>query len=283
MTDIGGRDPGIYTRAQLLARGYDDPAMRRAVEVGALERLRSGWFAAPGRDDRAAAAVRDGGVLTCVDALRFHGLWVPPGHRDLHLRRSSNMSGRLPACRPRVGVRRSARTAVDPVPTALAYATRCLPVDEWVAVCDSYLNTTGLTRADLSDQLAGTGATVGRWIAKVDGRAQSGTESVTRVRLRSAGFSVVVQPRIPGVGRADLRIGTLIIECDSRRHHATADGYRTDRRRDRRALVDGWSTLRLTYEDVFYAWPDVLADVRALTAGGRHRSRGGRVPVDGGT
>lgn len=267
------RDSGVRSRRGLLAAGYDDAAIRWAVRGGSLVRLRAGWFALPAHDERAAAAVRDGGVLTCVDALRFHELWVPPGHCGLHLRRSTNLTGVNVACRPFGGSLRTATRAVDPVPVALAYAARCLSDEEWIAVGDSYLNLTGKTRADLRSELRGAGRTVERRIAKTDRRAQSGTESIARVRLRSAGFDVTVQPYVEGVGWADLRIGRLLIECDSVLHHATRTGYANDRRRDRRALVDGWLTLRLTYDDVLYGWDAVLADIKAVTARDRHRAR----------
>ncbi|WP_412475589.1 hypothetical protein ACK8HH_04915 [Gordonia sp. LUNF6] len=213
--------------------------MPEPVRGGSLVRLRAGWFALPAHDERAAAAVRDGGVL---------------------------------ACRPFGGSLRTATRAVDPVPVALAYAARCLSDEEWIAVGDSYLNLTGKTRADLRSELRGAGRTVERRIAKTDRRAQSGTESIARVRLRSAGFDVTVQPYVESVGWADLRIGRLLIECDSVLHHTTRTGYANDRRRDRRALVDGWLTLRLTYDDVLYGWDAVLADIKAVTARDRHRA-----------
>ncbi len=137
------RDSGVYPAAALLALGFDRGAIRRAVLSGDLTQLRWGWFAAANHDARTASAVRDGGVLTCVDALRFHELWTPPGHNGLHLRRSRNLSGKNRACRPPTGCVRSAREAVDPLPVSLLYAVGCLPLDEWVAVCDSYLNSTG--------------------------------------------------------------------------------------------------------------------------------------------
>lgn len=82
------------------------------------------------------------------------------------------------------------------------------------------------------------------------------------------GFSVIVQPRIEGVGRVDLRVGKLLIECDSKAHHTSMANYRNDRRRDRCALVRGWLKMRLTYEDVVYA-PAVIA------SGDRDRPTGG--------
>lgn len=44
--------------------------------------------------------------------------------------------------------------------------------------------------------------------------------------------------------------------------------------RDRRALVDGWIVMRLTYDDILCDWDGVLANIRAITRADRHRARG---------
>jgi very-short-patch-repair endonuclease len=116
---------------------------------------------------------------------------------------------------------------------------------------------------------------------KCEPESQSGTESITRLRLRAAGFTVVVQPVILGIGRVDMRMGRLLIGCDSQSHHTSLDNYRNDRRRDRKALPDRWLTMRITYDDVLYGWEDVLADIRSITRTDRHRIRRRIVPVAG--
>ncbi|MCF8571993.1 type IV toxin-antitoxin system AbiEi family antitoxin domain-containing protein [Gordonia sp. HY002] len=266
-------DSGIYTRSQLRALGYSDADIRRAVRAGDLHRLRHGWISSRLHDPTVAMAVRDGGVLACVSALTFHGLWVPPGHDDLHLRRGPNMTGRHPACAPLQGPVRGTDNAVDSVPVALKYAARCLRPDEWIAVCDSYLNRSGTATEDLAVQMGRIGPTVRDLLYRTDARSQSGTESIPRVRLRGLGYEVVVQPHIAGVQWSDLRIGMLILECDSVLHHSSREDYQRDHDRDRRALVDGWMTMRLTYGDILYGWDEVLEDVRAITRARRHRAR----------
>jgi very-short-patch-repair endonuclease len=146
-----------------------------------------------------------------------------------------------------------------------------MTAEHWIATCDSAMNTAGLTASEMVCELGTSSRKVASLLEKCDPRSQSGTESITRVRLRSAGFAVVVQPQIPGIGRADLRIGRLVLECDSITHHTSLDNYQNDRRRDRRALVDDWLTMRITYDDVLYGWDGVLADIRAITRSDRHR------------
>ncbi|GAA4677812.1 hypothetical protein [Gordonia humi] len=108
-------DSGVYTKQQLVAIGFDDRMIERMLAGGDLVRLRPWWFAARLRDETTASADRDGGVLNCVDALQFDGLWVPPGHvRRLHLRRGKHKTGKNKACRITVRSEPSANHAVDP-------------------------------------------------------------------------------------------------------------------------------------------------------------------------
>lgn len=118
------------------------------------------------------------------------------------------------------------------------------------------------------------GPTVRDLLGRTDPRAQSGTESISRIRLRALGYDVVVQPKIAGVQWADLRIGKLILECDSALHHSSPADSKRDRHRDRRALIDGWMTMRLTYDNILYEWEETLEDIRAITQHDRHRARG---------
>lgn len=264
-------DSGVYSTKELHQLGLTSWQIRHRVNTGLLIGLRHGWYATPTADDTVVAAVRAGGVLGCVSALRAHDLWVPPGYGKVHIRSTRHGAGRgVRECRG-FGNHLPALTAVDPIPVALLSAGRCMTPEHWIAACDSALNTAGLTVREMASELSTSSRKVASLLDKCDPRSQSGTESITRVRLRSAGFAVVVQPQIPGIGRADLRIGRLILECDSITHHTSLDNYHNDRRRDRRALVDGWLTMRITYDDVLYGWDGVLADIRAITRSDRHR------------
>lgn len=107
-----------------------------------------------------------------------------------------------------------------------------------------------------------------------DGRAQSGTESIARVRFRKAGIKVEVQVYVEGVGVVDMLIGErLIVECDSKQFHTGVENYQRDRDRDRRSTLDKYITLRLTYMDVMYRWNEVFADIRALIKRREHRRK----------
>lgn len=277
-------DSGVYTLTELAAMGWSPDDIRRARRDGTLTGIAHGWVRASNADERAVAAVSAGGALSCVSALRFHqthgasGIWIPPGHKGTHVRRSKYKKGRP---QPGSGFRwcqgygqpLPVRTAVDSIPVALGCAARCLPAEEWIATVDSILNSTDWTIPDIQAQMGRVSKTVAALFGRCDDRAQSGTESVARLRLLSAGFAVCVQPAIGGHEHADLRIGSLLIECDGRAYHSDEAAFRNDRRRDRMTTIDRWMTMRLTYDDVLYAWDEVLEDIRAVTRPDRHRIR----------
>ncbi|MGU3291909.1 hypothetical protein [Williamsia sp. M5A3_1d] len=269
---------GVHSRIRLHAQGHTDADIRRAVRAGDLIWLRPGWCATTVADPDVVAAVRAGGVLGCVSALRFHGLWIPPGHDGLHVRTSKYGKGlRAGSCQG-AGRPLPLADAVDSVPVALHCAVDCLPDDHWVVVCDSALNSGSATPDELRALLPKATVRINDLLARCDPRSQSGTETLVRLRLRAVGYDVRVQPRIRGVGKVDLRVGRLLIECDSVAHHTGAAEYRNDRRRDRKALVGRWLKLRLTYEDVMFGWDEVFADIRAITRADRHRVRGRHRP-----
>ncbi|GED96008.1 hypothetical protein [Gordonia crocea] len=269
----------MYTRRTLIGRGFSDVQIKRAVREGRLTPVRRGWYARDRADPDAVTAVRKGGALTCVSALDKHGLWVPPGKTRLHIRLSRHHGPARASCRG-YGGPCPVDQAVDDIPHALLCAARCVPEDYWVAIADSVLRRRAVSVEELRGCMPCVPPAVERMLRKCDGRSQSGTESIARVRLRGEGFKVVVQPEVASFhGHADLRIGRLLVECDSFEFHAAdRDAYRYDRYRDRKSLVGRWFTMRLTYDDVVYGWGEVLNDIREFTRADRHRLRGDRRP-----
>ncbi len=263
-------DHGVFSTAQLKTAGATDAQIRRAVAAGDLLRLRPGWYARTDADPGVVGAVRAGGVLGCVSALHHHRVWVAPGYDTLHVRSSKGLRDKVAKSCRGVGPPSPTRTAVDSPAVALGCAARCMTDEHWIAACDSVLASRLANRADIVAELGPRGRAL---LHKCDARSQSGTESLVRVRLRALGFEVVVQPEIDGVGRVDLRVGRLLIECDSKAHHTSLANYQNDRRRDRYALIRRWMKMRFTYDDVLYGWEDSVASVRAITRPRRHRMR----------
>ncbi|MDH3010952.1 MULTISPECIES: endonuclease domain-containing protein [Gordonia] len=277
-------DCGVYPLSELLANGWSRAEVAEARRAGRLSSVAHGWVSAEGADDRAVSAVAAGGALSCISALRFHrthgseGIWVPPGYQETHVRRPKHRkSGARPTgpfrwCQG-YGRPLPVVSAVDSIPIALGCAARCLEPEDWVATVDSILNQTQLTIPDIQADMGGVTKAVMELFGRCDARSQSGTESIARVRLVATGFKVAVQPSIGGHERADLRVGSLLIECDGRQYHSSAEAFRNDRRRDRMTLIDRWMTVRVTYDDVLYDWESVLEDIRAVTRPDRHRIR----------
>lgn len=257
---------GIARYSDLLQVGLRRADIRRLERLGQLQRIRRGWYASSGSPPEVVRAVRMGGVLACVSALRHYGVWVPPG-TQLHVRMSEHHHARQPA-HPGVHLcpvpeRVAPAVAVDPLETALLAATRCLDDEGIVVVLDSILNQRLLTRSQLTVILADCPRRVQRLLAETDAKAESGTESMVRFRLRRLGIKVRSQIVMAGVGRVDLLVGTrLVIEVDSREHHTGAAAYSNDRRRDLFLVTrGGMLVIRLTYDQIVYEWDAVVVEL----------------------
>lgn len=262
--DPDALDLGVFSRPELRALGLSDADLRRKVRRGELLVARRGWYSQPEADSDAVTAARRYGALSCVSALRKLGFWVPPGYESLHVR-AGKSAGRRHAdyCRA-PGPPLPVTTIADTTGVALACAAGCMRDDDWIATCDSAMHTLGIDAADLRLMLPRSNQLIEGMLLESDSRSMSGTESLVRVRCRRAGFEVDVQPEISDTEHADLRIGRLLIECDSVLYHVSPENYRNDRHRDRRSLTRGDPTLRLTYDDVLYGWDDTLADITTI-------------------
>lgn len=265
---------GVVSTRELRRQGLDEWSIRKLCNRGQLTRLRPGWYSGAAPRSEVTRAVGLGGCLTCVSALRWHGLWTPPS-ADLHLRRSERFRKAptgigVRVCKP-PGRFQPVTRAIDPVPMALLSASTCLPGDDLVVLLDSALNKRLLTEEQLVDLLAATPA--GHELARLD-RAESGTETYVRLRLRRRGIKLRVQVQIGDIGRVDILIGDrLVVEIDSRSHHDSPENYAKDRRRDRKLHALGFRVVRLTYAEVMIEelWAEAEADLLAMTRRGDHR------------
>ncbi|GEK79459.1 endonuclease domain-containing protein [Agrococcus baldri] len=272
--DLPAAHVGVLSRSQILTAGGTDREIRLAVAAGTIRRLRAGWYAWPTAEPDVVRAIAAGGVVSCVTALAVLGVWVPADGR-VHLRRSRRLRGPgvaagLSACD--LSHRRSARTtsAVDGVLDALAAAAGCLASDMLTVVIDSVLHLGLATRDELEQLWAHAPRAVRRALDAADGTAESGTETLVRLRLLRLGLSVEPQVWI-GRKRVDFLLGErLIIEVDSRAWHLDAQAYERDRERDRQLAALGYHVIRLTYSQVLDDWASVEADILAIVSRGDH-------------
>lgn len=262
LVPVADRPGGVVTTAALHRSGFSRRAIGRALRGGALTRIRRGWYAFQGADQKVVSAVRRGGVMSCCSALAFHGVWVLTDHHHIRTsRHAAERRGRRTCCHHRR--RRAPTRAVDDVATALDVAMSCLPGEELLIVMESVVDKHLLTVEEVGAMALPHERRVCRLAARM-APAQSGTETLLRVRLSRFRRDVACQVSVPGVGRVDLLVdGWLILEADSKRWHLNEQGWARDRERDRRAAAHGFRVVRLTYDDVVLRLDEVIQDIIA--------------------
>ncbi|WP_396656779.1 DUF559 domain-containing protein [Microbacterium sp.] len=269
----------VWTRAELIASGWTSRALTAAVRSGRLVRARRDRYLPPDAPRDLVEAVRVGGLLGCLSLLQLLGVFVfgPPALHVHMTRGSSRMrspESRTKRLAPR-GVREPVlhwHTLIDEptrscvgIVDALINAVRCQTPRHAVATIDSALNKGLLRLEQLAEVFAALPARYRVLRGFVDGRAQSGPETLVRLMVRSLGCRVEPQVAFPGVGFVDLVVdGWLVIECDSRAHHSDWAQQLTDYRRDLMLARQGFCVLRLTAADIMYEPDSVMAALRGL-------------------
>lgn len=261
---------GVLSTSQLTDLGLARRDRDRAVADGGLVHVRVGWYARADADARVVAAVRAEGCVSCASALRLRGVWVPEAMGLDHVRhaRHRREQGRR-GCRPH-GAIPPVRTAVDDLETAFRCALRCGSPEDIVVIADSVLHLGLATR----DELASWSAAAPRWVAgllEATDAAESGVESMVRIRLRGRRIGVRTQVWI-GRRRVDIVVGDrLVIECDGAEHHGSWAAHAADRARDRALVAAGYRVIRVTYRQVVDDWAAVEQDILAVVRRGDHR------------
>lgn len=242
-------------------------AVERALAARELVCPRAGMVAVPDADPALLAAVRVGGVASCGSAAKLLGreLLTPLGRIHVTVPRDHADAGESGVVVHRRDVpvngfvTSAARTAAD--------CARCLPWLDALVVLDAFLRE-GLDRDDVLAHLWGRGCARAREaVRRADGRAESSGETVARVVLEDAGFTVQPQVYVPGVGRLDLLVeGRVVVEVDGYAYHSTPEPFTRDRRRDARLSALGYRVLRFTWRDVVTRPEYVVAVVTAVLA-----------------
>lgn len=261
--------------------------MTGAVRAGMLVRPRNGIYCLPETSPAILESLSHCGVVACITATREHGLWtldlgedepvhtwIDPDHRPVRvaLHPDEPVSGCCVFHRDR---------AVDPpdggrvgIVHALVQVMRCRGAEPFFAALESALRQRLIDvsqRAVLRDALNRDD----RWLvdfARSD--ADSGLESLLRLRLHKHGLTLARQVAIPGVGVVDFVIGDcLILEADGATHGG--DNRHRDLVRDAIAMALGFSTLRFDSALILHDWATVEAAILAAVGRGLHRSHAG--------
>lgn len=233
------------------------------TRIGSIQRVRPGVFAVPTADPSILSAAAHGGALTCAAALRARGIWVLPDPDDkIHVWMGA--AGRTHhekcACIVHYSPGR-AELGLAPVAAALVHAYRCLNQEAFFAAYESAWNKRLISapdRARIRKELPRSA----EWLldlARSD--AESGLESLLRLRLHLLGIRLDCQVDIDGVGRVDFVIGgRVILEADGKENHTAAKRHK-DLMRDAAASARGYETLRFDYAMSLYNWDLVIAAI----------------------
>lgn len=268
------RAGGLATRAQLRGMGQSDRRIRAALATGAAVRVGRSWVARPDANAEAVRAVAARGILGGESALRSYGIWV--SERTGTCIVSPSTASRLPALRRgEYRIRRDAppapgtRWRVGIVDALAQLLPRLTDPFHAAATLDSALNRRLVTQHDLDQLMQRMPRRIRRLRKQLDGRAQSGLETLLRMAIRAAGWNVELQVEVAGVGRVDLVIdGWLVIEADGSRWHDDHEAIERDRERNATLVRLGYRWHRFGYEQVMSHLDGCIEVIAALLAGG---------------
>lgn len=268
-TDVLRRLGGIARTRSLRQAGLTARHLSDAVRRELVVSPRRGLYALRDTPPDVLHAAEHGGVLGCTSAAAAAGLWTMP-HDDIHVWMGSSGQCRSVSCDHCILHWTPGIPRVDkplPLTSALLQLARCLGEEAFFASLESALRIRALSRSDvaglrraLPDRL--------RWLvdfARSD--ADSGLESVVRLRLHRIGITVRTQVLIPATGRVDFLIGEkLIVEIDGRANHDGQSMRHKDLVRDTNAAIWGYETLRFDYAMIMRDWVSVEAAILAKIA-----------------
>lgn len=256
--------------AELKHRGVSERELTRAVRAGEVVRARQGVYALPDTDEDLLHAAAHGGSVGCAAAAMRHGLWVlrTPPTAHIWMGRSGTPRGHRDGCRIHWTAGHVDVGMLPPVRVVLLQLAGCADEETFFAALESALRQSRLTSAELrwlADRIP-TQRVPLLAIARSD--ADSGLESLVRLRLHRVGISVRTQVQIDGVGEVDFLIdGRLIVEADGKENHDGGKRHK-DLLRDAAAAALGYRTLRFDYDLIVYDWPVVEAAILAVLARG---------------
>lgn len=257
---------GLARGTRLQEFGCSRSDLSAAARAGQIIRVRAGVFAAKSANTDAVTAARHGGALSCGSALRALGVWVLEEPHSVHVwmglggrRHHEKACDCIPHFTPG-----PMTIGIAPVDVALVHAYACFGDEFFFAALESAWNKRILSAAGRAKVRAALPATA-RWLvdfARPD--AESGLESIVRLRLHLMGIEVRAQVDIDGVGRVDFVIERrIILEADGRQNHEGPEKRHRDLRRDAAASELGYESLHFDYAMIVHSWNVVASAIRA--------------------
>lgn len=264
---------GIAHRADAEEHGFPPHRVRAAIRCGAVRRLRAQWVALDSAPHDLVAAASASGRLSCVSLARHRGWWVPhDAPPTLHLQVGPNAHRVRDDAILHWGeplVDRGSRVLTASVEDALAHIATCCPYEDARVMWESAVRVESLDLEAL--RLVRWREPRARALAdEVDGRSDSGLETIVVVRLSGWGLPVRQQVRLAG-RRVDVVIGShLVIQIDGFAHHSSAAQRTSDVAHDAELRLRGYTVLRITYAQIVHRWEEVERLIAAAVARGLH-------------
>lgn len=265
--------PAIWTYAEL--RG---DLSRREIEsqrsVGLLRRVRRGVYAGVDACTDAVDAAAHGGSLACESAARHLGLWVLDDVDGVHVwlrgNRHQYEHGEKDECDCTPHWDHADAPSAFGLPAVervLLQVYGCRGAESFFVALES-ARRTGLISAPalrrLHDLIDRQGQDL---IAFSRDDADSGLESLIRLRTRHHGWDLQCQVWVFGTGKVDFLIdGWLIVEADGKENHDGESHRHKDLVRDANSAAWGYVTLRFDYAMIIHDWDAVERAILAVMA-----------------
>lgn len=268
-SDIIGLEGGVCRGTRLQEFGFSRRMLADAVTAHDIVRVRPGVFVVPSTPPEIVDAAAHGGAVTCAGALRSHGVWTMKEDAAVHVWLGGTGRVHHPKECSCVGhfFAGAMSLGIAPLETVLVHVYHCHGDEAFFAALESALRQRKLgqpAQGRIRRRLP-SGA---RWLmdfARAD--ADSGLESLLRLRLHLLGIRLDCQVDVPTVGRVDFVIGDrVILEADGKENHDDESHRHRDLMRDAAASVLGYETLRFDYALIMYGWPMVEAAILAALA-----------------
>ncbi|MET4540602.1 very-short-patch-repair endonuclease [Arthrobacter bambusae] len=253
---------GAARTETLRKAGFTKRALAKAVNDGAVARLHRGVYTSADADPDVVAAFRADGLLTCVSAARFYGLWTLGGAEEVHLSCSTGLARR------RV-VHHGARLHPDHpylpvagVADVLIHALRCLPELDALVMVQSAVSLALLSTDFLRSKLPGNrNGRIRETLDLVLPRADSLLEVLAHTHFTKAGLKVQMHVDVPEVGEVDCLVNEcLIVEIDGGTH-LEGKQVKKDQYRNNAAMRGGLLSLHYYYADVVHHPERMVAEV----------------------
>lgn len=296
---LAGPTAGVMTRTSLLRNGVSSASIQR--------RLSSGFLSKPCRGLYVCDALRTSStqlwvpllampnsMLSRQTAAQLHGLKLP-GDDRIHVTTCKGAGWKL----PRTVVHETRLPVSEDV--VLIEGMRATSKARTLFDCAAITRRQAFRHA-LQDAVANDAAVAAYFIACFRGLARSGVPGVRMMRTvlddlsdepmdeselerlvwlglaahQVEGFQRQYRPPwFDGIrGTVDFAdpIARVVLEADGRRWHAAEQAMAEDRRRDRRAVSEGWVVLRVSWNEVKHRPAATFAEIGAVVAARRSPS-----------